>query len=33
MDGIGWGALVAVIFIRRYGRLPVIFWSQVRETL
>ncbi|KAH9991576.1 MFS general substrate transporter [Russula vinacea] len=25
---LGWGALVAVIFIRRYGRLPVIFWSQ-----
>ncbi|KAF8480331.1 major facilitator superfamily domain-containing protein [Russula ochroleuca] len=25
---LGWGALVAVVFIRRYGRLPVIFWSQ-----
>lgn len=26
---LGWGGLVAVVFARRYGRLPVLFWSQV----
>ncbi|KAJ6536166.1 MFS general substrate transporter [Mycena capillaripes] len=26
---IGWGGLFAVILIRRYGRLPILFWSQV----
>ncbi|KAI0305254.1 major facilitator superfamily domain-containing protein [Multifurca ochricompacta] len=26
---LGWGALIAVMLIRRYGRLPVLFWSQV----
>ncbi|KAF9050957.1 MFS general substrate transporter [Rhodocollybia butyracea] len=26
---LGWGGLFAVILIRRYGRLPVLFWSQV----
>ncbi|KAJ7223386.1 MFS general substrate transporter [Mycena pura] len=25
----GWGGLFAVILIRRYGRLPILFWSQV----
>ncbi|KAI0746559.1 MFS general substrate transporter [Daedaleopsis nitida] len=24
-----WGGIFAVMFIRRYGRLPVLFWSQV----
>ncbi len=27
----GWGGLVAVMVIRIYGRLPVLFWSQVRH--
>ncbi|KAI0764761.1 MFS general substrate transporter [Fomes fomentarius] len=26
---IGWGGILAVMLIRRYGRLPVLFWSQV----
>ncbi|GLB39339.1 putative MFS general substrate transporter [Lyophyllum shimeji] len=26
---LGWGGLVAVVLIRRYGRLPVLFWSQL----
>ncbi|PFH48085.1 hypothetical protein AMATHDRAFT_66240 [Amanita thiersii Skay4041] len=26
---LGWGGLVAVMVIRRYGRLPVLFWSQL----
>lgn len=26
----GWGGLFAVTLMRRYGRLPVLFWSQVR---
>ncbi|KAF7761482.1 hypothetical protein Agabi119p4_9474 [Agaricus bisporus var. burnettii] len=26
---LGWGGLVAVMIIRRYGRLPVLFWSQL----
>ncbi|KAJ6457962.1 major facilitator superfamily domain-containing protein [Mycena sanguinolenta] len=26
---IGWGGIFAVILIRRYGRLPILFWSQV----
>ncbi|UZJ52933.1 hypothetical protein CBS101457_002253 [Exobasidium rhododendri] len=26
---LGWGGLFAVILARRYGRLPVLFWSQV----
>ncbi|KAF8500306.1 MFS general substrate transporter [Russula emetica] len=26
---LGWGGLFAVMIIRRYGRLPVLFWSQV----
>ncbi|KAK0192766.1 major facilitator superfamily domain-containing protein [Armillaria mellea] len=25
----GWGGIFAVVLIRRYGRLPVLFWSQV----
>ncbi|EKM53344.1 uncharacterized protein PHACADRAFT_197775 [Phanerochaete carnosa HHB-10118-sp] len=25
---IGWGGIFAVMLIRRYGRLPVLFWSQ-----
>ncbi|KAK7451021.1 hypothetical protein VKT23_012697 [Stygiomarasmius scandens] len=26
---LGWGGLFAVILIRRYGRLPILFWSQI----
>ncbi|KAI0000632.1 MFS general substrate transporter [Russula compacta] len=26
---IGWGAIIAVMLMRRYGRLPVLFWSQL----
>ena len=26
---LGWGGVVAVILIRRFGRLPILFWSQV----
>ncbi|KAK0192767.1 major facilitator superfamily domain-containing protein [Armillaria mellea] len=26
---LGWGGIFAVLLIRRYGRLPVLFWSQV----
>ncbi|KAI0725731.1 MFS general substrate transporter [Fomitopsis betulina] len=26
---LGWGSIFAVILMRRYGRLPVLFWSQV----
>ncbi|KIK58511.1 hypothetical protein GYMLUDRAFT_45153 [Collybiopsis luxurians FD-317 M1] len=26
---LGWGGIFAVIMIRRYGRLPVLFWSQI----
>ncbi|KAF9522707.1 MFS general substrate transporter [Crepidotus variabilis] len=26
---LGWGGLVAVMLIRRLGRLPILFWSQV----
>ncbi|KAI0070549.1 MFS general substrate transporter [Panus rudis PR-1116 ss-1] len=26
---LGWGGIFAVILMRRYGRLPVLFWSQV----
>jgi MFS family permease len=26
---LGWGGLAAVMLIRRFGRLPVLFWSQV----
>ncbi|KAH9918647.1 MFS general substrate transporter [Fomitopsis serialis] len=26
---LGWGSLFAVMLVRRYGRLPVLFWSQV----
>ncbi|KIY62844.1 MFS general substrate transporter [Cylindrobasidium torrendii FP15055 ss-10] len=26
---LGWGGLAAVMVIRRYGRLPVLFWSQL----
>jgi hypothetical protein len=26
---LGWGGMAAVILIRRFGRLPVLFWSQV----
>ncbi|KAI0264619.1 MFS general substrate transporter [Gloeopeniophorella convolvens] len=26
---LGWGTLFAVMLIRRFGRLPVLFWSQV----
>jgi hypothetical protein len=25
----GWGGCVAIIFVKRFGRLPVLFWSQV----
>jgi len=28
---IGWGGLFAVMLARRYGRLPVLFWSQARD--
>ena len=28
---LGWGGLFAVMLIRRIGRLPVLFWSQVRR--
>ncbi|KAN0107661.1 Major facilitator superfamily domain containing protein [Russula decolorans] len=26
---LGWGGLIAVMIVRRYGRLPVLFWSQL----
>ncbi|KAF8340130.1 major facilitator superfamily domain-containing protein [Amanita rubescens] len=26
---LGWGGIAAVMVVRRYGRLPVLFWSQV----
>ncbi|KIP06311.1 hypothetical protein PHLGIDRAFT_465509 [Phlebiopsis gigantea 11061_1 CR5-6] len=26
---LGWGGILAVMLMRRYGRLPVLFWSQV----
>lgn len=26
---LGWGSVLAVMLMRRYGRLPVLFWSQV----
>ncbi|KAJ3893859.1 MFS general substrate transporter [Lentinula edodes] len=26
---LGWGGIFAVILIRRYGRLPILFWSQI----
>jgi len=26
---LGWGGIFAVILIRRFGRLPVLFWSQI----
>ncbi|KZT10568.1 MFS general substrate transporter [Laetiporus sulphureus 93-53] len=26
---LGWGSIFAVILMRRYGRLPILFWSQV----
>ncbi|VDC07467.1 unnamed protein product [Peniophora sp. CBMAI 1063] len=26
---LGWGSVLAVILMRRYGRLPILFWSQV----
>ncbi|KZV68354.1 MFS general substrate transporter [Peniophora sp. CONT] len=26
---LGWGSLFAVMLMRRYGRLPILFWSQV----
>ncbi|KAF5392825.1 hypothetical protein D9757_000897 [Collybiopsis confluens] len=26
---LGWGGIMSVMLIRRYGRLPVLFWSQV----
>lgn len=26
---LGWGGVISIVFIRRYGRLPVLFWSQV----
>lgn len=28
---LGWGSLFAVMLMRRYGRLPVLFWSQVHR--
>jgi hypothetical protein len=27
---LGWGSLFAVMLMRRFGRLPVLFWTQVR---
>ncbi|KAJ7806430.1 MFS general substrate transporter [Mycena olivaceomarginata] len=30
---IGWGGVFVVILIRRYGRLPILFWSQVLALL
>ncbi|KAJ7362552.1 MFS general substrate transporter [Mycena albidolilacea] len=30
---IGWGGVFVVILIRRYGRLPILFWSQVLAML
>ncbi|KAJ7347580.1 MFS general substrate transporter [Mycena albidolilacea] len=30
---IGWGGIFAVILIRRYGRLPILFWSQILAML
>ncbi|KAF8804778.1 MFS general substrate transporter [Phlegmacium glaucopus] len=26
---LGWGGLIAVMLIRRFGRLPILFWSQL----
>ncbi|KAI0938838.1 hypothetical protein AcW1_001528 [Taiwanofungus camphoratus] len=26
---LGWGSILAVMLMRRYGRLPILFWSQV----
>ncbi|KAF9459116.1 MFS general substrate transporter [Collybia nuda] len=26
---LGWGGCFAIVFVKRYGRLPVLFWSQV----
>ncbi|KAF5380009.1 hypothetical protein D9615_006165 [Tricholomella constricta] len=26
---LGWGGLLAIVFVKRFGRLPVLFWSQV----
>ncbi|KAH9941295.1 MFS general substrate transporter [Epithele typhae] len=26
---LGWGGIVAVMLMRRYGRLPILFWSQL----
>ncbi|KAH7910354.1 major facilitator superfamily domain-containing protein [Hygrophoropsis aurantiaca] len=26
---LGWGGIVCVMFMRRYGRLPVLFWTQL----
>lgn len=26
---LGWGGCIAIVFVKRYGRLPVLFWSQV----
>ena len=26
---LGWGGIFAVMGMKRYGRLPVLFWSQV----
>jgi hypothetical protein len=28
---LGWGGIFAVMLMKRYGRLPVLFWSQVRN--
>ena len=30
---VGWGSIFAVMMMRRYGRLPVLFWSQVGSLL
>lgn len=30
MKVIGWGGIFAVMLMRRFGRLPILFWSQVR---
>jgi hypothetical protein len=25
---LGWGGLIAIVFIKKWGRLPILFWSQ-----
>ncbi|KAG6864578.1 hypothetical protein C0991_008512 [Blastosporella zonata] len=26
---LGWGGVISIVFVKRYGRLPVLFWTQV----